>query len=356
MKAHPKGFTIQIILNASTVLCLLGVAFGSGCATSPKGLPLTSQPCNHTRDFGEGRVHIQYLGTGGYLFRFGTNALLTPPFYSNFSLLRVGFTPLSSKRKKIEQHLPDLTGVSAVLVGHSHYDHLLDLPHVLRFASDSPVVFGNSSNMIRLLAGTVTNDLVNVEEISGSYERNGRQGKWLTNRNGSIRFMALASMHAPHLGRVKLFSGDVEHRGEPHSAWGWKDGHTFAYIIDFLDKQGPVLRVLYQDSAVDGTRYGFLPDFDDPADHRRPDLAILCLASFRNVEGYPKAYLDNVQPDKILIGHWEDFFRSRSKPPKVVRGTDAKHFIRELPAEFHGKRMMMPTPDTCFVLRTGPRA
>jgi hypothetical protein len=85
---------------------------------------------------------------------------------------------------------------------------------------------------------------------------------------------------------------------------------------------------------------------------RSPDLAIVCLASFRHVIGYPDEYLEHLNPKSIIVGHWEDFFRPTSRPPKVVRMTNAKKFINRLPDRYKGEEMFMPTPGTCISFKT----
>src|SRR5688500_8890745 len=111
----------QSSANGFNTLLFAVVAFLGGCATAPKGLPITDQACDHILPNATNSIHIEYLGSGGHIIRYGTNAVLTAPFYSNFSLLRSGFGPLRPKREIIRRSLPDLSAVDVVLVGHSHY-------------------------------------------------------------------------------------------------------------------------------------------------------------------------------------------------------------------------------------------
>lgn len=54
--------------------------------------------------------------------------------------------------------------------------------------------------------------------------------------DGTIRFMAVRSEHAPHFLGIKMFSGSVDDDLEhlPRTAYGWKEGQTFAFLIHFL--------------------------------------------------------------------------------------------------------------------------
>ena len=76
---------------------------------------------------------------------------------------------------------------------------------------------------------------------------------------------------------------------------------------------------------------------------------MLCYASTPNVEDYPAAIVKDVNPSKLVIVHWEDFFREpRSDDDvKLVRKTNptkARQRFDEL-----GKKkdfFMMPKPGT----------
>ena len=67
--------------------------------------------------------------------------VLTDPFWSYFSLGHVAFGRIGPDPKQIEPHLPDLSHVQGVLVGHAHYDHVMDLPYVIdRLHSNASIV------------------------------------------------------------------------------------------------------------------------------------------------------------------------------------------------------------------------
>jgi hypothetical protein len=322
-----------------------------GCATSIKDLPV-----NRGDHHPEGRneknsLHVQYLGTGGYLFRYGSNAILTAPFFSNPSLFRTSIFPISPKAATIDRLLPNLAGVDTILVGHCHYDHLLDLPYVLKSTHIPATVYG-SRTMVNLLSRSVTNNLIEVETGAGAFTNGGPAGTWFMHPSKSFRFMALKSMHAPHLGPVKLYCGDVPKPKKhlPLTAWGWKEGQTLVYIIDFMKEDGVTIayRVFYQDTAVNSPPYGELPKFEKQTDERDPDLAIVCLASSHNVQGYPQCFLGELKPKSILIGHWDDFFRSPIRPLKAVRATSAKRFYKSLPIKYQKGNSILPAPGACF--------
>ncbi len=297
-------------------------------------------------------VEVTYLGVGGWLFRHGNDAILTAPFFSTPRLSTVGLARrLRPDTARIDERvralLPDTAGIRAVLVGHSHYDHLMDVPYVARKHLPGVPVFGNDA-ALRLLAGDpVAAHLVSAEEGAGSHEAPGR---WIyPHPDSTVRFMALRSGHAPHALGVKVFRrGQRDRREElPSNAWEWSEGEVLAYVVDFLDRKGGrvVFRVHYQDAASTAP-LGFPPPWDE-ADAARFDLAVVCAGSFREAGDYPRGIVGALRPREVLVGHWEDFFRPQTQALRVIPGTDTTELLRRVDGALplDGRRAL-PRPGT----------
>jgi hypothetical protein len=275
---------------------------------------------------GQDAVSFTYLGTGGWLLRHGDASILTAPFFSNPGLVEVGVARLEVDTAAVDRYLPPVDDVPAILVGHAHYDHLMDVPYIARVHAPRSRVYG-SRTMVNLLRGDRELDpgrLVSVEDRAGDHET---PGEWFTTPDGRIRFMPLDSEHAPHLLGIRLFHGEQEtpRTQLPQRATEWLDGPTLAWLIDILDDDGEVLlRVHYQDSASRPPR-GFPPPDGIPV-----DVMILCTAGSGAAEGYPEAIVRAFSPRVVLLGHWEDFFRPMSAPVRPVPGTDVGEFEARL--------------------------
>src|SRR5271169_333210 len=97
-------------------------------------------------------LELTYLGVGGFLMRWNGHAILTAPFYSNPGLLQVGLgLPIAPNTERIDRHLPPLDDVEAILVGHAHYDHLMDAVYVAEAHAPRAVFYGNET-MAHILA------------------------------------------------------------------------------------------------------------------------------------------------------------------------------------------------------------
>lgn len=208
--------------------------------------------------------------------------------------------------------------------------------------------------MVHTLAGFTDLDragrLVALNDSMGDHRR---PGAWIEVAGGRIRFMALRSSHAPHFLGQTFYQGsrDRDFPGEPGLATEWLEGQTMAFLVDLLDEEGAVaFRIYYQDSASQAPA-GLVPDLASE-DARRVDVAILCPPSFDNVERYPEAILGNIRPRHVLLGHWEDFFRSRARPLRVVPFTDLQEFIdRMIPALPRDASWTLPEPGTTVRFR-----
>jgi hypothetical protein len=113
------------------------------------------------------------------------------------------------------------------------------------------------------------------------------------------------------------------------------DGETFAFLIDFLDDAGEVaFRVYYQDAVV-APPLGFAPD--ELIAERPVDVAIFVPATFDQVDWHPEAFVENLRPKRVLLGHWEDFFVPVDDPTKAIMLSDIGHFQDRLERVFDGE-------------------
>lgn len=298
----------------------------------------------------DGTVDITYLGAGGLSIRRGPDHVLTAPFFSNPGLWRVLFGHIRPDPGRFPPHLDRLTrDVQAVLVGHAHYDHLMDLPLIARGLPESAVIYG-SETVAHILAAA-GNLPARVEALNARAGDATRAGAWLTVGAGRVRVMALRSGHAPHFLGIRAFDGvyTEDLARLPGRARGWKMGLPLSFVIDFLDPRtrAPLFRIYYQDTATEAPE-GFPPPLDDGKGF---DLAILCVASFSKVKDHPEAIVGALQPRSVVLAHWENFFQPLTEPPRPVIGTNPRRFIKRLERVLpDGSDYRMPDPGTSFSL------
>jgi hypothetical protein len=303
-------------------------------------------------------VEITYFGASGFLIRHGSNAVMASPSFTHHGLLRT-FLPFFSIAPDTDLILTmlrgqRLDGVSAILVGHSHYDHLLDAPYIAHLVPSAKIYGGPTVKNLLWPIEQLRPRLVSVSglAVGDHYHR----GDWLPSPRASIRFMALASNHPPNFYILGTFpytyaSGSVDkpRRSLPRTPRGWKLGETYAYLIDIMGADGrPIFRIFYQDAAAE-PQYSVLPPV--LGDDERPvDVAIICAGNYEYATAYPTALLRALHPKHVIVGHWEDFFREPLPAYEAIRLTDTYRLAAILEANQRGA-WVTPEPRAKIVYR-----
>lgn len=342
----------RIRLPRAAAALLLAVLLAAGCGSlsgePPDSNLVADSTCCPQADT---EWHLEYLGVGGWLLRHRGSALMTAPMFSNPGILDVVFGRIEPDTQLIDTFLPPADDVHGILVGHGHYDHLMDVPWIARNRTPAARIYGSRTTVHTLMGdSTLAEDrLVDVESIMGTYES---PGEWIELPGGGIRFMALQSEHAPHYMNHTFWDGHLDEPlgALPERASGWLEGRTLAFLIDLLDADGePIYRIHYQDAAATP------PDgFPPPLPDRKPvDMMIVCVPGAEEADGYPESIVGHLEPGTVLLGHWEDFFRPRTEPLRESPGTRLDPFLWRLePALPPGGQWIMPEPgDTVRVAR-----
>jgi L-ascorbate metabolism protein UlaG (beta-lactamase superfamily) len=281
-------------------------------------------------------LHAVYLGTGGWIFEHAGDMVLTGPLFTNPGFFTTGLLPIRSDTLVVDRYMSryDVSGAVAILVGHAHYDHLMDVPRVAtRHAPDARIV---GSRTVGNVLGTWSGLSDRMDVVDDSAGDQKTVGRWLQYGDG-VRVMALRSHHAPHFDGYTLYRGtrDTPRTEEPAWATDWVDGETYAFLIDFMASADSVAyRVYYQD-AVAPAPAGFAPAA--LIAERPVDVAILVPATFDQVDWHPEAFVENLRPRRVLLGHWEDFFSPMDAPARSMLLTDIRHFERRLERVFDGE-------------------
>jgi hypothetical protein len=313
-------------------------------------------------------LEVTALGVQGFALRHGNDVAVTAPLFTRQSMVEVALaTPLPADVEAIDHGMMQgevpLDQIRAVISGHAHYDHFMDVPRILELAPNA-IAYTNRSgrNMLAALAPDRPAGCTNTpetplarsrvvaldDELASKVDYTNCLGKkpagapvegtWVKVPGSNVRVMALCSMHPDQIGPFHFGEGSVdEEQCElPAAASGWLEGLTLAYLIDFLDASGtPVHRVFYQDAPTDAP-IGMVP----PAllAERTVDLALLCVGSNDAVANEPTAIIENVQPRVVLSGHWEDFFAepSAGDPPPPIPFLDLDTYVQRAEAALPG--------------------
>jgi hypothetical protein len=319
------------------------------------------------------QIEIMYLGVAGLVVRHEGHVLLTAPFFTNPRLARVipkalffgSSGPVTSSGSAVERFLPKAAdSASVILVGHGHYDHLMDIPYIATRRAISAIVYGGPS-VRHMLMGDSTlraNGRRVVSIDSADLATPEKTGRWFYSSDRAFRFMAIRAGHAPTFNLWKkgitFASGRVAADMDrlPNTADGWKLGEPYAFMIDVMDADGRtvVFRIYFED-APSAPTLGFPPQA--LIDERPIDLAVICGATSSNVPATPDSLLIVLHPVAVMVTHWESFFRSPALPPEMNPATNWPALSRSLTKSLPPPaRWAMPLPQTTFWFRPNPRA
>ncbi len=321
MARHPVYTALETFVMRLRRLVLAVALIPLGCA-APFSVRLDQCPvAGAPPGVPEGSaLVVHYLGVSGFLLKHGDDVVLTAPMYSNPSLAEAVLDhAIRPDSAQVDRFLPpEAADAHAILVGHSHYDHLLDVSDIARRHALQARVYGSPTTR-HLLAPFpgLADRVITVEE--GDLGDHERPGRWLEVAP-RVRIMALASHHStqvtlelpfnPHPMPVHVWRGGLERDREdpPRTASDWAEGAVYAYVIDFLDapRGRPAFRVYFQDSGTDEP-VGYVPE--TILREKRVDVALLCVGGdFHRLRRHPEGILENTRPRHAVLGHWEDFF------------------------------------------------
>jgi len=240
-----------------------------------------------------GPVSVRWLGTAGFEVRYGDHVVLIDPYLTRASLRTCLFTALSPDVAAITRHV---SRADAIVVGHTHFDHVLDVPTIARLTKG--VVFGSRSAATLCRAdGVPPSQVRDVEEAlrGGSY----------TEEVGPFELRFFPSAHSKLiLGRAVPAAGDIADCDHvPLRAGRYKCGAVFALEIRVA---GRTIFHLGSAELVEGAI---------PA--RSTDLLLFTVAGWQQTPNVCERALSRLSPRAILLSHWDDFF----KP--IDRGTHA---------------------------------
>jgi L-ascorbate metabolism protein UlaG (beta-lactamase superfamily) len=257
-------------------------------------------------------IAVRWLGTAGFEIRYGAHVLLIDPYVTRASLRRCLVAPLSSDGEIVRAKLPR---ADAIVVGHTHFDHALDVPAIAR--STGALVYGSrSAASLCRASGIASSRIVDVEEeLRGG-------GPW-ESEIGPFHLRFFPSAHSRLvLGRVP-FPGEIDDcEAVPMRLHHYKCGAVFGVEITV---GGRTLHHLGSAELVEAALH---------RGARRPiDVLLLCVAGWTKSQRFPERALSAFSPRAILLSHWDDFFQPLDRAARPLPRIELPRFVDRLRAE-----------------------
>src|SRR5262249_18069620 len=322
------SFLLQLLVCA-VLFCSCARSF---VRHGPVALALNESPS-------ESALFVQWLGVSSWIISYLNDVIVVDPFFSRPSLMSVGFSlvlpylfdDFGYDVDRINDVLPELpTNTRFVLIGHAHYDHLMDVPYYMKRKSGQNVTYVGSRTAKNILLGFKPAGLdFWIAEDGGQIEKS------------NVRVTAFPSDHAPHFFGYNFMRGNVKkpRSSFPRHVGDYLDGQTLIYFIDFLDENGQVLwRVFVNGAASSPSGMKALESNQNFLREHRVNVAILCVPGWDNVDDYPDSILLLVKPDNVILSHYDGLglpYKHGEDPTsqggmKFVPFTDYDGFVTQL--------------------------
>ena len=247
-------------------------------------------------------LKIRYLGTAGFILSDQHRTVVLDPFISRPSLWQTFTQPLLSDPALVKRYI---SKADEVLIGHAHYDHILDAPEVCK-QTGARLIGSQASLMYGRSAGLSEQQIL---------ETKGREtidcGKW--------QVVGLPSIHGKALfGRVPLPGDMTTPPPYPPKFHHLRRGQVFNWWI-----HTGKLSVVHIDSA----------DFiEQELQGRQADIVCLCAIGRKYRPNYVKDVVRLLKPKYIIPCHWDTMLTPIDQPPKLLPGVNIPEFIDEIKA------------------------
>jgi hypothetical protein len=352
------------------IIALLLLALLAGCSAHRAGQLrrqwLEKSPQTYAfSDKPTDSLTLSYIGCGGFLLQYGGDKLLIDPFFSNKSMPHLLTSPLRPDHLLMHRFFERELGttedrdgqIGAILVSHAHYDHLGDVPFLLRDYLHNPfvTVYGSSSavHLVRSFGLPIPDTARQLQSLEPFFKVHSTRAEVASDLpvspffylpNGRIRFAAVPSQHVGHftLGgprKLPFIGGKVNKTPEKPAYFGlkYKEGQNYNFIIDLLDTQGRcVFRLFSNAGAACNAGVGYPPK--EMLADKGVDLLLVCGANYDVADSFPLPLIDHVQPNAVWVAHWENFFTSQKKVRRktsIVPGTNVVQLMKNLEEKQH---------------------
>ncbi|GGV19567.1 hypothetical protein GCM10010293_14720 [Streptomyces griseoflavus] len=317
-----RGFGRRAVLRGAA----LGATVPLVAATAPAATAAGKAP---RRDGGPdaGAVALRWLGTAGWRIDVGGRTVLFDPYLTRFptGLFGDGFdprTPLLSRPEAVDPH----TGrPEVVLVSHSHWDHLADVPHIAR--TTGARVVGTETTYHLLVALGVDAGQISVVKGGEVLDFGGivvEVVPSLHSRNKNCSYFAPGTLNAPPA-------------AVPATIADLPEGDTLAFQVT-AGADGPSAFLMgasdFSERAVRGLR---------------PDLAMIAVPAGTSTHRYLPRLLRALDHPRVTVPvHWDNFEVPLGGTPVRDPAMDLDAFVAQARQTSPATRVVVPDPRTVY--------
>lgn len=261
-------------------------------------------------------LDVRWLGVAGFALSYQGTTVLIDPYVSRVPLAdMIRRRTVVPSRSLIDRWVPR---ADAVLIGHTHFDHALDAPEIVR--RDGATVYGSDSAKHLLGLFGLADRAVSVAAHQ-PYEI------------GPFEVTFVPSVHSKLVLGLKVNQGGeltCEHVGDlcPQA---YNCGQVWGIHISVAGTT-----IYHQGSA----------DLIDDEIRQRPVDVMLCgVAGRQFTPDYLARILPRLEPRTVVVTHHDDFFVPLGRPQGFALGVDVARFPDEVAAVSQDFRVVtLPAP------------
>ena len=235
-------------------------------------------------------IEVTWTGAAGLQFRTGNETILIDPYHTRVDIFNTLLGPISADTVAIHDSLPDIDNVDAIIVGHTHSDHALDVPYIAA-RSNCPVV--GSASLDTLMNLNAMPDRIQV--CSG--------GETVQLVNSASVTMIRSTHGLVAMGKVP-FPGEIRTTNTlPMKVSGYRVGTVFA----------PKLQ-------IGGTTFlhvGSANFIEAEMEGHTCDALFLCVPGWKKRKGYTDQLIEMTQPKTVVLFHYDNFSKPHQKGRKT---------------------------------------
>ena len=251
-------------------------------------------------------LELQWLGTAGFRLAFEGHSLLIDPYVTRPGLQAVlGRGPLRADTGLVERLLPE---ADAVLVGHTHFDHALDVPEVAR-RRGCPVYGSTSLRTLMGLHGLAGRAV--VVEAHRTFATGPFEVTFVPSRHSRL----LAGLAVPAGGELTCDRLDGLRSGAYRCGQVWGIHIAVAGVTLYHQGSADLVEV-----ELAGSRY------------RGVDYFLCGIAGRLFTPGYVRRILGLLEPRVVVPQHHDNFLRPLDSPMGFSPNVGLARFPQEVAA------------------------
>jgi L-ascorbate metabolism protein UlaG (beta-lactamase superfamily) len=257
------------------------------------------------------RLILRWFGTAGFELSYRNTTLLIDPYFTRTDLVSTGLKHLSPNPAEFDGRLGR---ADHIVLGHSHYDHLLDVPE------------------IALRTGALITGSATTANISRGYGVPPRQLRTVRAGEsaacGDLRVTFIESLHGKIFG-IEPTPGTVDAPPRwPMKMAGFKHGGVFGLLIE----AGPL--TIYHNGSANL--------IDDRLAGKRVDLHLIGLSGRTMTRNYLPRFISALKPLAVLPMHYDNFFMPLKDGLKLLPFIKMEKFFRQVEELESGIKIVMP--------------